>query len=258
MANKNEGLGKTIIVVLALCLVCSIVVSGAAIGLKPMQEKNAALDMQKNVLDAVGLLKADTNVTEAYGQRIDTMVVSLKDLTVKDDIDTVSFSNRKAAGDPETSTKLEKKNDPAGLGTREDLTQIYLVKDESDETTGLVLHIRGQGLWGTMYGLLALEQDFDTVKGVTFYEHKETPGLGGEITNPNWVKTWQGKEVYGEDGNVQFEVVKGGASSKHEVDALSGATLTSNGVEYLVQFWMGENGYGPLLKKLREGELNNG
>jgi len=258
MANKNEGLGKTIFVVLALCLVCSIVVSGAAIGLKPMQEKNAALDMQKNVLDAVGLLKADTNVTETYDQRIDTMVVGLKDLAIKDDIDPVSFSNRKAAGDPETSTKLEKKNDPAGLGTRENLTQIYFVRDESGETTGLVLHVRGQGLWGTMYGLLALESDFDTVKGVTFYEHAETPGLGGEITNPAWVKTWEGKEVYGEDGNVQFEVVKGGASSKHEVDALSGATLTSNGVEYLVQFWMGENGYGPLLKKLREGELNNG
>jgi len=258
MANKNEGLGKTIFVVLALCLVCSIVVSGAAIGLKPMQEKNAALDMQKNVLDAVGLLEADTDVVETYNQRIDTMVVSLKDLTVKDDIDPTSFSNRKAAGDPETSTKLEKKNDPAGLGTREDLTQIYLVKDESGKTTALVLHIRGKGLWGTMYGLLALEGDFDTVKGVIFYEHNETAGLGGEITNPAWVKTWQDKEVYGEDGNVQFEVVKGGAKGKHEVDALSGATLTSNGVEYLVQFWMGENGYGPLLKKLREGELNNG
>jgi Na+-transporting NADH:ubiquinone oxidoreductase subunit C len=109
-----------------------------------------------------------------------------------------------------------------------------------------------------MYGLLALKDDYDTVKGVTFYEHSETPGLGGEITNPNWVKTWEGKEVYGEDGNVQFEVVKGGAKGAHEIDALSGATLTSNGVEYLVQFWMGENGYGPLLKKLREGELNNG
>ena len=258
MAKKNESLGKTVGVVLALCLVCSIVVSGAAIGLKPMQEKNAALDMQKNVLDAAGILEADTDVVETYKQRIDTMVVSLEDLTVKEDIDPTSFSNRKAASDPERSKKLEKKNDPAGLGTRENLTQIYLVKDESGEPTGLVLHVRGQGLWGTMYGLLALEGDFDTVKGVNFYEHSETPGLGGEITNPAWVKTWQGKEVYGEDGNVQFEVVKGGAKGEHEIDALSGATLTSNGVEYLVQFWMGENGYGPLLKKLREGELNNG
>lgn len=258
MAKNNESLGKTVGVVLALCLVCSIVVSGAAIGLKPMQEKNAALDMQKNVLGVLGILEADTDVVETYNQRIDTMVVSLEDLTVKDDIDPTSFSNRKAAGDAETSTNLEKSNDPAGLGTRENLTQIYLVKGESGETTGLVLHVRGQGLWGTMYGLLALEGDFETVKGVIFYEHSETAGLGGEITNPNWVKTWQGKEVYGEDGNVQFEVVKGGAKGAHEVDALSGATLTSNGVEYLVQFWMGENGYGPLLKKLREGELNNG
>ena len=95
MAKKNESLGKTVGVVLALCLVCSIVVSGAAIGLKPMQEKNAALDMQKNVLDAAGILEADTDVVETYKQRIDTMVVSLEDLTVKEDIDPTSFSNLK-------------------------------------------------------------------------------------------------------------------------------------------------------------------
>lgn len=258
MASNNESLGKTVGVVLALCLVCSIVVSGAAIGLKPMQEKNAALDMQKNVLDTAGILEADTNVIETYNERIDTMVVSLEELGIKKDVDPKTFSNRKAAGDSETSMQLKKENDPAGLGTRENLTQLYFIKDDNGDRTGIVLHIRGQGLWGTMYGLIALENDYDTIKGIKFYEHGETPGLGGEITNPNWVKKWEGKEVYGEDGNVQFEVVKGGAKGEHEIDALSGATLTSNGVEYLIQFWMGENGYGPLLKKLREGELNNG
>ena len=129
---------------------------------------------------------------------------------------------------------------------------------ENGELVRVVLPIHGYGLWSTLYGFVSLEGDANTIEGLGFYDHAETPGLGGEITNPAWVKTWQGKEVYGEDGNVQFEVVKGGAKGEHEVDALSGATLTSNGVEYLVQFWMGENGYGPLLKKLREGELNNG
>ena len=76
-----------------------------------------------------------------------------------------------------------------------------------------------------------LEDDMSTVRGVHFYEHSETPGLGGEITNPSWVKTWEGKELYGDDGKVKFDLVKGGASGEHEVDALSGATLTSNGVD---------------------------
>ncbi len=258
MSKKNESLGKTVGVVLALCLVCSIVVSGAAIGLKPMQERNAALAMQENILDAAGILEKGMDVPAVYKERIQPLVVSLKDYQVMQDVNPSDFDNRKAAGDPERSTKLPKSDDPAGLGTRENMTEVYLIKDGNGGTNGAVLHIRGQGLWGTIYGLIALEDDFHTVSGVKFYEHAETPGLGGEITNPAWVKTWQGKELYGDDGQVQFDLVKGGASGEHEVDALSGATLTSNGVDALIQFWMGDDAYGPLLDKLRKGELTNG
>ena len=189
MSKKNESLGKTVGVVLALCLVCSIVVSGAAIGLKPMQERNAALAMQENILDAAGILEKGMDVPAVYKERIQPLVVSLKDYQVMQDVNPSDFDNRKAAGDPERSTKLPKSDDPAGLGTRENMTEVYLIKDGNGGTNGAVLHIRGQGLWGTMYGLIAVEDDFNTVKGVKFYEHSETPGLGGEITNPAWVKT---------------------------------------------------------------------
>ena len=258
MASKNESLGKTIGVVLALCLVCSILVAGSAVALKPMQEKNAALAMQRNILNAAGILGSEANIQSVYKERIKALVVSLEDYEVVEGEDPEKFDNRKAAGDPETSTRLDKSEDIAGLGTMENMTEVYLVMDENGNRNGAVLHIRGQGLWGTMYGLISLEDDMSTVRGVHFYEHSETPGLGGEITNPAWVKTWEGKELYGDDVKVKFDLVKGGASNEHEVDALSGATLTSNGVDATIDFWMSEKAYGPLLDKLRKGELTNG
>lgn len=258
MSNKNESLGKTIGVVLALCLVCSVLVAGSAVALKPMQEKNAALAMQRNILNAAGILEKGMDIPSVYDERINALVVSLKDYQVVQEKDPKEFDNRKAANDPETSTKLAKGEDIAGLGTMENMTEVYLVMNEKGERNGAVLHIRGQGLWGTMYGLISLEDDMSTVRGVHFYEHSETPGLGGEITNPSWVKTWEGKELYGDDGKVKFDLVKGGASGEHEVDALSGATLTSNGVDALIDFWMSDKAYGPLLDKLRKGELTNG
>ncbi|RUO44920.1 Na(+)-translocating NADH-quinone reductase subunit C [Idiomarina aquatica] len=258
MSKKNESLGKTIGVVLALCLVCSILVAGSAVALKPLQEKNAALAMQRNILDAAGILEPGMDIPAVYNERINALVVSLKDYQVQQDVNPADFDNRKAAGDPDTSTRLQKSEDIAGIGTMETMTEVYLVMDENGNRDGAVLHIRGQGLWGTMYGLISLEDDLNTVRGVNFYEHSETPGLGGEITNPSWVKTWEGKELFGDDGNVKFDLVKGGASNEHQVDALSGATLTSNGVDALIDFWMSDKAYGPLLAKLRKGELTNG
>jgi Na+-transporting NADH:ubiquinone oxidoreductase subunit C len=93
------------------------------------------------------------------------------------------------------------------------------------------------------------------VKGFTFYEHAETPGLGGEIDNPRWKNSWKGKHVHDKEGNVIIEVIKGQVDtsrpeSKHQVDGLSGATLTARGVDHLVKFWLGNNGYGLFLKRL--------
>ena len=222
MSKKNESLGKTIGVVLALCLVCSILVAGSAVALKPLQEKNAALAMQRNILDAAGILEPGMDIPAVYNERINALVVSLKDYQVQQDVNPADFDNRKAAGDPDTSTRLQKSEDIAGIGTMETMTEVYLVMDENGNRDGAVLHIRGQGLWGTMYGLISLEDDLNTVRGVNFYEHSETPGLGGEITNPSWVKTWEGKELFGDDGNVKFDLVKGGASNEHQVDAAFG------------------------------------
>jgi Na+-transporting NADH:ubiquinone oxidoreductase subunit C len=95
---------------------------------------------------------------------------------------------------------------------------------------------------------------------LVYYDHKETPGLGGEIQNPKWKAKWIDKQLFDKDGNIAIKVVKGTvkAGDVHGVDALSGATLTSQGVEKSLQYWLGENGYGPFLAKVRKGGLNNG
>jgi Na+-transporting NADH:ubiquinone oxidoreductase subunit C len=101
-----------------------------------------------------------------------------------------------------------------------------------------------------MYGFVALDLDGETIKAIKFYQHTETAGLGGEIQNPKWAATWQGKKL-------PIDIVKGTAGNDvHKVDGLSGATLTSNGVENTFKFWTGDDAFGPFLAKVREGALN--
>ena len=131
-----------------------------------------------------------------------------------------------------------------------------VVKDDKIES--LILPMHGKGLWSTLYGFLAVESDAQTVSGIVFYEHAETPGLGGEVDNPRWRSTWKGRKVYGDDGQPKIEVIKGAAGSASSdpfhVDGLSGATITSRGVSYLVQFWMGDDGFKPYLTRFKTQE----
>ena len=89
-----------------------------------------------------------------------------------------------------------------------------------------------------------------TVRGLTYYKHGETPGLGGEVDNQLWKAKWPGKEVYDSDWNVKVEVTKSVTDDTCQVDALSGATLTSNGVTNMLRFWLGSKGFGPYLQQL--------
>ena len=98
----------------------------------------------------------------------------------------------------------------------------------------LIMPIEGKGLWSTLYGFLSLDADMNTVRGITFYKHGETPGLGGEVDNPNWKALWNERQAFDADGSVEISVIKGRAGpaseDPHRVDGLSGATLTSKGV----------------------------
>ena len=259
MSASGEGLGRILTVALGLCLVCSVVVSTAAVVLKPAQQANKTLDLKRNILMAAGLLDPALSVEEQFEQ-VETRVVSLDEGRFVEGVDPASFDQREAAKDPAQSRAIPGDADPAKLVRREDQALVYLVRDQQGGLDKIILPIRGYGLWGTLYGYLALDSDLETVAGIGFYQHKETPGLGGEVENPRWKAQWAGVSLFGDDGSPAVALVKGkapeGSSARgHQVDALSGATMTSRGVQNLVNFWVGERGYGTWLENLRGGRV---
>lgn len=251
----NDSPQKTLVVAVALCLVCSIVVSSAAILLRPMQLENAALDRKRNILEVAGLLGPDGDVEAAFN-RVEPRVVNLESGEFAEDMDAARYDQRKASKDPERSIALAPDEDIAGIGRRARYSTVYFVR-EGDTIRQLILPVQGYGLWSTLYGFLALEGDLRTVSGLRFYEHAETPGLGGEVDNPAWRGKWNGKVAFDESGSAIIEVVKGvvdesRSGAEHRVDGLAGATLTTRGVDNLLKFWLGENGFGPFLARMRE------
>ena len=132
---------------------------------------------------------------------------------------------------------------------------VYLVRN-GGQLEQVILPIEGAGLWATMYGFLAVENDGNTVRGLRFYAHGETPGLGDQVDKAAWREQWKGKKLYGPDGLPRIEIVKGPApqNSEYEIDGLAGATLTGRGVSTFLRHWIGDEGYGPYLKSLSKQE----
>ncbi len=248
MSAKKESLGKTIGVVVAVCLVCSIVVSGAAVGLRSLQQTNAALDKKSNILTAAGLYEmgmSNSVIESTYSERVEQRFVDLDQGTFVE-APSQDYDMYKAAKVTELSKKVEGSN--VGFQRRPNVASVYLVRDEAGDVSRIILPVHGSGLWDLMYGFLAVDADGQTVRELIYYQQKETPGLGGEVQNPAWQAKWDGKELY-EGGDVAIRVVKNAnPSNPHTIDALSGATLTSNGVENTVRYWVGEQGFGQFLK----------
>ena len=259
--SSNDSTSKTLMVALALCIVCSVIVSGAAVILKPIQEINKTLDRKRNILAAAGMLEKNATAEDINKQfsDINTRVVDLNTGKFADDaVDLARYDPLKAAKDPDLSEALTTKQDLAKISRREQYAVVYLVENPQGDIEKVILPIRGYGLWSTLYGFIALESDGNTIAGLGFYEHGETPGLGGEVDNPRWKAFWPGKQVY-RDGEVEIGLVKGSVDpadvdASWEVDGLAGATLTSKGVTNLVHFWLGKNGFEPFLNNLQAGE----
>ncbi|NVK39720.1 MAG: Na(+)-translocating NADH-quinone reductase subunit C [Oceanospirillaceae bacterium] len=258
MAANNDTIGKTLTVTILLCVICSVVVSAAAVLLKPQQVSNKELDRKSNILAAAGISDPSQSVDELFSQ-ITTKVVDLETGKFTDTVDPATYDANKAAKDPAQSVKLDRGVDIASIKRQAKYMPVYLVQS-GDQIEKIILPVHGYGLWSTLYGFLALEGDLNTVVGLGFYSHAETPGLGGEVDNPAWKALWPGKKVYDEGSmDPKLHLIKGSVDPSspkavHEVDGLSGATLTSKGVTNLVQFWLGENGYAPFLANLKAGE----
>jgi Na+-transporting NADH:ubiquinone oxidoreductase subunit C len=244
----------------AVCLVCSIFVSSAAVALRPRQDTNKELDRQKQVLTVAGLIAADQSVEAAEVQRLfdENIVAKVVDLATgvyDESEDASTYDQRKATKDPAASRPAGPNN--AGLQRLPNKALVYQ-KVAGGAIEMFILPIEGKGLWSTLYGFLALAPDTTTIEGITFYEHGETPGLGGEVDNPSWKALWPGRRAFDNRGETAIEVIKGHAGppadDPYRVDGLSGATLTGRGVSHLVRFWLSESGFGPFLDRVRAGE----
>lgn len=255
--SRRDGAAHTIVVALLVSLVCSTLVATASVLLRPKQLKNEALNMQRNILQVVDLLEEDESIEELFRQ-IDARVVELASGAYAEHIDAAEYDQHEAAKDPARSIAIPKELDVANVGRRATLANVYLVRGDSNNLQYIILPVYGPGLWSTMYGFIALEPDANTVVGLQFYEHEETPGLGDQVDNMQWRSLWRGKRVYDELDQPAIEVIRGRVTDtrlgQHQVDGLSGATLTGRGVTNLLRYWLGEHGFQPYLERMREGE----
>jgi Na+-transporting NADH:ubiquinone oxidoreductase subunit C len=261
MADHKETVGRTLGVAFAVCLVCSIFVAGAAVSLKPLQQQNALLDKQRSILRIAGMTDGKMSGAEVrtlFDQSITPRLIDMESGQFSDALDPYTFDPTKAADDPKLSDKVPADEDIASIRRIERYSVAYMVEKDGQLDT-LILPVRGYGLWSTLYGFIALGNDLETVRGFGFYQHAETPGLGGEVDNPRWLSQWPGKRVYDDDGKLDIAIIKGNVDpnnpqADHQVDAIAGATLTSRGVQNLLQFWLGPNGFKPFLQNLKNGE----
>lgn len=229
---------KVIRFAVIVCLACSVCLSAAAIGLRERQEANLVFDMRRNILKSVDLYQAgmgENEVNDAYERQIVGLVLN-----------------------PD-GTVIEGK-DPSTVNVEEepDLLPIY-ERIEDGQVTAYTFPVSGKGLWSTLYGYFALDSDLNTVRGITFYKHGETPGLGGEIDKAWFQQNFVGKKVRNDAGDiVSVTVVKGHATDRHSdpeelthyVDGISGATMTANGVTALIR--KGLERYEPYFERLRD------
>lgn len=252
----NESISKTFVVALALCIVCSVVVSSAAVILRPSQEANKLLDLKTNILASAGLLKEGVDV-ETQFEQISVKIVDLDRGRYSNAVDPATYDQRKASSDPALSVALLPSQDRAKIKRRVNFATVYILEGDRG-LEKIILPIKGYGLWSTLYGFIALEADLQTVAGIGFYEHGETPGLGGEIDNPNWKSSWIGKQAFVAN-QLALQVIKGKvdtsrAGSNSQIDGLAGATLTTKGVDNLVRYWLGDQGFKPFIDNLKSGE----
>ncbi len=252
--RSKDSVANTLFVAITLSLVCSVLVASTAIILSPVQQRNEALYRQQIILDVAGLYEPGGDIDTLF-QSVEVRLVDLSTGEYSSDVDAVNFDAIAAAKTAEFGVTVPANLDIANIRQRARLSPVYLVRAD-DVISQVILPIYGSGLWSTMYGFLSLDPDGSTVRGLRFYEHAETPGLGDQVDKPSWRAEWVGKKVFDASGETRIEVVRGlvaegSTNAAHEVDGISGATLTGRGVTNLVRYWTGPHGFGSFLARIQ-------
>ncbi|MEM7585985.1 MAG: Na(+)-translocating NADH-quinone reductase subunit C [Acidobacteriota bacterium] len=255
---RQFSVNYTLLFSAAVCGVCAVFVSSAAVTLAERQDSNKLLDKKKNVLQAAGLMQPKEplpaeEVEERFA-RFRPVVIDLETGEEAPDIDPNTFDQQKAKKDPARSRVAPANNSLVKRVPNHVL--VYEATDDSGELEMVVVPVEGYGLWSTLLGFLALDADTRSILGLAYYSHLETPGLGGEVDNPRWKALWPGRKALDENYVPKIEVIKGSAGpvaeDPYRVDGLSGATITARGVTNMMHFWLGEKALGPYLERVRQ------
>ena len=250
----------TIFFATIICVVCSIMVAVSAVALAERQGTNRKVYKQRNVLLAAGIIKdgqkvSNEEVIKLFNENIEMKLVDLKTGEYVTEGDPAAYDQLHAREDPAQSEVAP--SNSSSIKRVPKLGLVFHVKKEG-KVDAVVIPVEGYGLWGTLYGFLAFEHDANTVRGLTYYDHKETPGPGGEVDNPKWKALWTGRKGYDEQDKPAIKVIKGKAGSvdkaPHQIDGLSGSTITSNGVTHMMEFWLEKTGTAlpPQIPRTRE------
>jgi Na+-transporting NADH:ubiquinone oxidoreductase subunit C len=246
--RQNDSFINTFTMAFVVSLVCSVLVSTSVILLEPIQEKNEVLRSSiENMLPIIQSMQLDVNPEELPHQ-LEARSVDLSTGAYVEDIDVTGSG----PGEDDEGFAIPEDEDIAGIGQRSRYATVYLIMEDS-RIKYILLPVYGRGMWSIIRGYLALENDANTIAAIKFYEHGETPGIGDKIDENFWLMQWRGKLVY-ENNAPAISVVKSRTPTTlpYEVDAITGATLTSLGISRLLQYWLGKNGFQPFLDKLRE------
>lgn len=254
-ARPNDDTNKTVTIAVLVAFVCAILVSTASVLLDPIQQAQIEAEQAARMEAMLDTLPGMREVMEEAGvTALETRIVDLQTGQFVPEIDPATYDFVAVATDPELSVAIPTDDDLASIRQRPLYAPVHLLERDGDLLL-IVLPVYGSGYASTIRAMLALEPDLSTVAALTITEQAETPGLGARITEPDWQGLWPGKELLNEDGDIVIQVVRGQAASVHEVDGLSGATRTGDGITFALQFWMGPNGFGPFLDRLAEEGL---
>ena len=258
--HSRDSVANTLIVAVVLSLVCSVLVATTAVILKPVQERNEDLYRKKIILDVAGLHERGGDIELLFAD-IETRMVDLASGAYTEAISSDGYDALAAAKDADLGIRIPADADIANIRERAKYAPVYLVV-QNDKVSQIILPVYGSGLWSTMQGFLSLDPDGTTVRGLRFYAHAETPGLGDQIDKPDWRAQWVGKKVFAAGDDPRIEVIRGrvdndAAAAIHQVDGLSGATLTGRGVTNLIRYWTGQHGFGPYLMQFRTQANSN-
>lgn len=253
LALPNESRTKILGMAFLVSAFCTLLVSGATVILRPIQAANQAAEQQARLESLVAGIPGMSALLQQTEGSLRTVVVDLARGSAATDVtpDTLATALEETAN----WSSLTAADDLAGLGSRPDYAQVYLLRDAEGKISLAILPISGAGYNGLIDAILAVEGDMNTIAGLAITNQSETPGLGARIEEPAWLAQFPGTRLADDAGRLRFAVARGSSASDYEVDGITGATRTSNAITRMVQFWVGPQGYGPLMAAIKRHEF---